>query len=80
MEELSRVKWWTPTQRIRTVARVPFEAALLVAPPLIKYQEISKKALHLQQLGLSFRLIAQKLGVNDKTVARAIRWLNAMTH
>jgi DNA-binding NarL/FixJ family response regulator len=39
------------------------------------YQEIASKALHLRELGLSDRVIAKRLGVSDKTVGKAIRWL-----
>ena len=39
------------------------------------HQRIATKALHLRELGLSDRVIAQRLGVSDKTVGKAIRWL-----
>ena len=39
------------------------------------YQRIATKALHLRELGLSDRMIAQRLGVSDKTAGKAIRWL-----
>ncbi|MCK4773524.1 MAG: hypothetical protein KAT30_02020, partial [Candidatus Krumholzibacteria bacterium] len=69
------VKWWTRTQRIRTVAQIPLEAALLDIGAAPIYQQIAAKALHLQQLGLSYSVIARKLNVTDKTVAKAIAWL-----
>lgn len=62
----SREKWRTRTQKIRTV------------PPL--YQRVARKSVHLKQLGLSLTAIALKLGVTDKTVAKAISWLKAVTH
>jgi transposase len=40
-------------------------------PPV--YQQIRTRARHLRELGMSDRLIAQALGVSDKTVAKAIR-------
>jgi len=43
------------------------------APPA--YQTIAPKALQLRELGLSDRVIAARLGVTDKTVAKAVRWL-----
>ena len=66
---------WTRTQRIRTAAEVPFDVALLdtAGPPI--YQRIARKALHLRELGLSDRVIARRLGVTDKTVAKAVAWL-----
>ncbi len=36
---------------------------------------IARKALHLQQLGLSRLAISKMLAVTDKTVAKAIVWL-----
>jgi len=42
-------------------------------PPV--YQRIAWKALQLRELGLSDRVISARLGVTDKTVAKAIRWL-----
>jgi hypothetical protein len=57
------------------VAALPFDVALVesVDPPT--YQAIAPKALHLRELGLSDRAIAKRLGVTDKTVAKAIRWI-----
>jgi DNA-directed RNA polymerase specialized sigma24 family protein len=54
---------------------VPFEVALVetAGPPL--YQRIARKALQLRELGLSDRVIAERLGSTDKTVANAIHWL-----
>ena len=39
------------------------------------YQRVARKALFLRELGLSYCAIARKLEVDDKTVAKAIRWL-----
>ena len=62
-------------QRIRTAAEVPFEVALLDTSPPPIYQRIARKALHLQELGLSRAAIARRLAADEKTVAKAIRWL-----
>jgi len=69
------LKWWTRTQRIRTFAEVPIEAAILDtdAPPI--YQQIASKAIQLQQVGMSNSAIARRLGISDKTVAKALAWL-----
>ena len=69
------MKWWTLSQRIRTFSEIPFEAAILDtdAPPI--YLQIAPKAVQLQQLGMSKSAIAKRLGVTDKTVAKAIGWL-----
>ena len=39
------------------------------------YQRIAREAERLRALGLSLNRIAENLGIDDKTVARAIRWL-----
>jgi hypothetical protein len=69
------VKWWTLSQRIRTFSEIPIEAVLLDtdAPPI--YQQIAPKAFQLQQVGMSSVAIAKRLGVTDKTVAKAVAWL-----
>jgi hypothetical protein len=50
---LSEKEWWALSQRIRTFAEIPIEAAILDtdAPPA--YQQIAAKAFQLQQLGMS---------------------------
>ena len=67
--------WWTRTQRIRTAARIPFETSLVDASATPTYVRIATKALRLRELGLSDSAIAKKLDVSDKTVAKAIAWL-----
>lgn len=64
--------WWTRTQRIRTAAEIPFEAALLqtAEPPL--YQRIAPKTMRLWELGLSLARIARHLAVTNKTVAKSL--------
>lgn len=66
--------WWTWTVRIRTIAMTPFQCVLTGITEEPIYQLIAKKALHLNELGLSNYRIAELLNVNDKTVAKAIRW------
>ncbi len=70
-------EWWTRTQRIRTVAQLPFEVALLDVTAAPLYQRIAHKAFHLQRLGISQSAISRQLGVADKTLAKAIAWFMA---
>ena len=42
------------------------------------YQQIAKKAAHLRELGLSLAAISRRLEVDDKTVAKAVRWLRSI--
>jgi len=44
------------------------------------YQRIAAKALRLEQLGMSCSAIARRLGVSDKTVAKAVAWLRRVDH
>jgi len=67
-------QWWTLSERIRTLAEMVFEVVLLGTEEPPKYQQIAEKALHLNQLGLSNEAIARHLGVDGKTVAKALRW------
>ena len=55
-----------------------FEETLLETEALPLYQQVARKALHLRELGLSYCDIARKLEVGDKTVAKAVRWLQIM--
>jgi hypothetical protein len=63
---------WTRTQRIRTAADIPVEAANVKNVELPLYLKIAQKATQLRELGMSDRSIARALGVSDKTVAKAI--------
>ena len=49
--------------------------ALLGSEERPLYQEVARKALHLRELGMSYCTIGRRLDVDDKTVAKAIRWL-----
>jgi DNA invertase Pin-like site-specific DNA recombinase len=54
---------------------MPLKVALAETEARPNYQEVARKALHFRELGSSYRAIARKLDVDDKTVAKAIRWL-----
>lgn len=51
------------------------QVALLETAEPPKYQQIAEKALHLNQLGLSNEAIARQIGVDGKTVAKALNWI-----
>lgn len=57
------------------MAEVALEVVLLEAEARPLYQRVARKALHLRELGLSYCAIAKRLQVDDKTVAKAMRWL-----
>ena len=67
--------WWTWTVRIRTIAELSIEVNLLRTEREPIFQKISKRSLHLKELGLSNRKIANHLNVDEKTVAKAITWM-----
>jgi len=73
-----RRAWWTRTQRIRTAGAFPCEIVFVDAKPTPVYQRIAAKAAHLHELGLSPWAIGHKLGVTNKTVAKALAWLTRM--
>ena len=66
--------WWTRSQRIRTIGELALEVDLLEAERVPLYQEIAPKAVHLRALGLNLSRIGRHLGVDDKTVAKALSW------
>jgi hypothetical protein len=53
---------------------MPFEVALLEAKEHPVYQQIAEEATHFRRLGFCDSKIARLLNVDDKTVAKAIRW------
>ena len=64
---------------IRTAAELAFEVSLLEVASQPMYQRVARKCLQLQQLGLSHSAIGRRLEVTDKTVAKAIKWLDGMS-
>ena len=73
-------QWWTLSQRIRTFAEVPINAAILDAGAAPVHQQIASEAFQLQQLGMSNSAIARRLGITDKTVGKAMAWLWHVEH
>ena len=51
-----------------------FETVLLEAVKPPKYQQIAEKTLQLEKLGRCNEAIARHLGVDGKTVAKALSW------
>ncbi|MGI8460591.1 MAG: hypothetical protein ACR2OC_02990 [Solirubrobacterales bacterium] len=56
------------------MARLEVLASLADAAPPPIYQQIAEKAQHLRELGMSNRSIGRALAINDKTVAKALKW------
>lgn len=73
----SSLRSWRRTQSIRTAGSLPFEVALVETSVPPAYQRVARKALHLRELGMSNRAIAGRLGVTDKTIAKAIAWVQS---
>ena len=71
---LCREKWWTWSQCIRTTSTLNLEFTLLETTTRPLYQDIAVKSTQLHRLGMSFRIIASKLNVDEKSVAKAIQW------
>jgi len=71
--------WWTRTQRIRTVAAIPVETAILDGRPPPVYQRIAAKASQLHELGMTHAEIGQRLGVDRWTAGKAIRWFRQLS-
>jgi len=71
----NRLRWWTRSQRIRTEGETPFELALLETSPPPLYQQVAPRAAVLKSLGIRTSRIASELGVDEKTVRRALGWV-----
>lgn len=61
---------WTRMQRIRTLAEIPFDFPVFTET-LFKYQELREKAKKLRILGMSYREIGRRLGVDYKVIKKA---------
>jgi len=77
-EGTNALQSWTRLQSIRTLAQIPIEIPLVNLQPL-KYQEIAEEVVLLRKLGLPIYKIARSTGVADKTVLRAVEWMNEAT-
>lgn len=60
------------------MAQVSLEVVLLETETRRLYQRMARKALHLRELGMSYCAIAKRLEVDDKAVAKAVRWLRTI--
>ena len=58
-------------QPIRTLAEIEFEFSVFTKEPFL-FQEISDKAKRLHRLGMNFYKIGKALGVDEKTVKKAV--------
>src|ERR1035437_445772 len=66
-------RWWTRSERIRTASEVSLEFPLTEAEAPL-YQRLAPEVARLRRLGLSRRRIGTVLGMDDKTVEKALRW------
>ncbi len=62
---------WTRLQPIRTAAEIPLEFVVFSTDPF-QYQQIAGEARRMRRLGISFRAIGAALGVDSKTVRKAL--------
>ena len=65
--------WWTRSLPIRTTAEIRAHIKVLPAKHPYLYQKLAQKATELHLLGLSYTKIAKILGIDHKTVAKAVR-------
>lgn len=69
--ETTRKQRWTRLQPIRTAAEIAVEFVIFTAEPF-QYQQIADEARRMRRLGMSFRAIGVALGVDGKTVRKAV--------
>ena len=68
------LEWWTRTQRLRTLAELPFEAEFRAVVRVPVYQRIAAEGARMQDRGVTVAAIGRHFGVDDHTVDKAIRW------
>jgi len=61
-------------QRIRTLGEIEFGFAVITEEAFL-YQEIAEKAGQLRKLGMSYREIGRQLGIDSKTIKKALSQL-----
>ena len=61
-------RWWTRSQRIRTLAEVPLTMPLVETTAAPIYIQIAGRARHLRGLGMPQEAIGRELGVSARTV------------
>ena len=66
--------WWALLESGRTAARIPFEVDLVEGRNDFKYMKVAEKALELHGLGMTYRAIATRLGVDHYTARKAVCW------
>jgi hypothetical protein len=71
-ERCRAVIQWTRLRPIRTASEVSFEFVIFTNEPF-QYQKIAWEAATLRKLGMSYRAIGTALGVDEKTVRKALR-------
>ena len=62
---------WTRLQPIRTVAEIAVEFAVFPRDAF-RYREIAAEARRMRRLGMSLRAVGAALGVDEKTVRKAL--------
>lgn len=63
--------WWRRLQPIRTVAEIELEFIVFTQEPF-GFQRIADEAETMRRLGMSLRAIGAALGVDEKTVRKAL--------
>ena len=63
-------------QGLRTLAALPVKVEFRLEPKIPVYQQIAAEAAEMRAGGAPFRAIAEHFGVDDHTVAKAIRWFH----
>jgi hypothetical protein len=70
--------WWALLESGRTAAQIPFEVDLVEGKNDFKYMKVAEKALELHGLGMTYRAIAMRLGVDHYTARKAVLWAIAI--
>jgi len=65
---------WTRLQPIRTIAEIDLEFTAFTSEPF-QYQRFSRKIKQMKDLGMKSSEIARSLGLEPKTVKRALSWI-----
>lgn len=66
--------WWTRLRPIRTVSEVELAFVVFTSEPF-RFQRIAAEAHAMRMLGMSLRAIGAGLGVDEKTVRKALAGL-----
>lgn len=65
---------WAWSRYIRTAAAIEVEVSLVDEAAVPLYVQLGERAVHLRELGMTYREIGNALGVDHKLASKSVAW------